>query len=355
VTGLKNRLCGQFLNGEIIAMARRKRVFGFIVLILFVLISLGITFTIGWRPFIGPKTRTLTDRRFEATAARLERGKYLVNSVMGCLGCHSDADFSKPGAPPIESKLGAGVRWTDADLPWVIAPNITPDKETGAGNWTDDMLARAIRDGIGHDGRALFPLMPYQNYKSMSDEDLAAVIVYIRSLLPVRNQLPGIKIPFPLGFLIKNVPQPVTGPVASPDQSTPVARGAYLVNMGSCADCHTPIEKGQPIAGLEFAGGFVFKGPTGVVASANITPDPSGISYYDENLFIQAMREGKVGARQLNAAMPWWFYGKMTDDDLKSVFAYLRTLKPVKHGVDNALPLTPCKVCRQKHGMGESN
>jgi len=134
-----------------------------------------------------------------------------------------------------------------------------------------------------------------------------------------------------------------------------VARGAYLVKLGRWADCHTPSETGQQLPGLDFAGGFVTRLPTGVVASANITPDPSGISYYDENLFIHAMREGKVGARQLNAAMPWWLYGKMTDDDLKSVFAYLRTLKPIKHRVDNAVPATYCKLCRQQHGLGEGN
>jgi mono/diheme cytochrome c family protein len=325
------------------------------LVVLLVVFSLGMTFTIGWRPLIGPRKRALTDRRFESTPARMERGKYLVNSVMGCLGCHSEIDRQRPGAPPVEAKMGAGAHWADANLPWLVAPNITSDTETGAGNWTDDMLARAIREGIGHDGRALSPVMPYQNYRALSDEDLESVIVYIRTLPPVRNELPESQIPFPLNFLIKNVPQPVTSPVPAPDLSTPVARGTYLTRMGSCADCHTPIEKGQPMPGLDFAGGFVFALPTGVVASANITPDPSGISYYDEALFMRAMREGKVGARQLNAAMPWWFYSRMTDEDLKSMFAYLQTLKPVKHRVDNAVPPTYCKRCKQTHGLGESN
>jgi mono/diheme cytochrome c family protein len=338
-------------------MARRRwgRISVLAVIILLVIFSLAITFTIGWRPIIGPRARALTERHFESTPARLERGKYLVNSVMGCLGCHSDADFNKPGAPPKEGRLGAGTVWIGSDSPWVVSPNITPDKETGAGAWSDDTLARAIREGIGHDGRALFPIMPYPNYRSLSDEDLASVIVYIRSLAPIRSQLPAIKIPFPLNFLIKNMPQPISAPVPAPDQSTLVARGAYLVKMGSCADCHTPSERGQPIAGLEFAGGFVMTEPIGTVASANITPDASGISYYDESLFIHAMREGKVGARQLNGIMPWWFYGKMTDDDLKSVFAYLRTLKPIKHRVDNTVPPTYCRLCKMKHGLGESN
>ena len=338
-------------------MARRRwgKILGVMVILLLVLLSLGITFTIGWRPIIGPRARAATNRKFEATPARLERGDYLVNSVMGCIGCHSDPDLGKPGAPPVANRRGAGLIWAQTDTPWLVAPNITSDKETGAGLWSDDTLARAIREGIGHDGRALFPIMPYPNFRTMSDEDLASVIVYIRTLAPVRNQLPATRIPFPLNFLIKNVPQPLTGAVAAPDQSTAVVRGAYLVRMGSCADCHTPQEKGEPIAGLDFAGGFVLKGPTGTVASANITPDHSGISYYDESLFLHAIHEGRVGARTLNATMPWTFYSHMTDDDLKAVFAYLQTLKPIKHRVDNTVPSTYCKKCRQRHGLGDSN
>ena len=109
------------------------------------------------------------------------------------------------------------------------------------------------------------------------------------------------------------------------------------------------------MTGLEFAGGFILDGPTGMVVSSNITPDASGISYFDENMFIHAMRDGKVGARSLNAAMPWWFYGKMTDEDLKSVYAFLRTLKPVSHRVDNTETPTTCRLCKQKHGLGDKN
>jgi len=334
---------------------RSQKIAGITLLVLIAFFTVGITFSVGWRPIIGPKTRVLTDRHFEATPARMARGKYLVEAVTGCVGCHSPTDVSKPGAPPIETKLGAGQPWPDKQLPWLVAPNITPDKETGAGNWSDDVLARAIREGIGHDGRALFPVMPYQNYRTMSDEDLASIIVYIRSLAPVRNAPGKTNIPFPLKYLIKSTPEPVYGAVNAPDQSTSAARGAYLVRMGSCSDCHTPQERGKPMTGLEFAGGFILDGPTGMVVSSNITPDASGISYFDENMFIHAMRDGKVGARSLNAAMPWWFYGKMTDEDLKSVYAFLRTLKPVSHRVDNTETPTTCRLCKQKHGLGDKN
>ncbi len=270
-------------NLEQMGRRRWKNILGITLLALIAILGLGITFTIGWRPLIGAKKRALTDRKFEATPQRLARGKYLVDGVLGCFGCHTDADWSKPGAPPREGREGSGHVWADQDMPWLIASNITPDKETGAGNWSDDTLARAIREGIGHDGRALFPIMPYPNYQQMADEDLASVIAYVRSVPAVRNQSPTTRMPFPLNFFMQAMPQPVIAAVAAPDQSTPVARGSYLVRMGACANCHTPQEKGQPLPGMDFAGGFIVKEPNGKdVASSNITPAASGIGYYND-------------------------------------------------------------------------
>ena len=189
----------------------------------------------------------------------------------------------------------------------------------------------------------------------MSDEDLASVIVYIRSIPPVHKVLPKTEIIFPVKYLIRSVPQPITQPVPEPDLSNPVQRGKYLVTVAGCTDCHTPQSKGQNLPGMDFAGGFILEGPWGKVASANITPDPSGISYYDEALFIQTLRTGYVKARKLNQIMSWWDYRNLTDDDLKAMFAYLRTLKPVKHRVDNTESPTLCKLCGSQHGLGDKN
>ena len=151
------------------------------------------------------------------------------------------------------------------------------------------------------------------------------------------------------------MPEPVTAPVSGPDPANQLQRGAYLVKIGDCNDCHAAVERGQPIAGLDFAGGQVFSGAWGKTVSANITPDASGIAYYDEALFIQVLRTGYVKARKLDALMPVEQYKNLTDDDLKAIFAYLRTVKPVKHRVDNTEPPTYCKLCRAQHGAGDRN
>ena len=106
---------------------------------------------------------------------------------------------------------------------------------------------------------------------------------------------------------------------------------------------------------LDLAGGFLLRGPWGEVASANITPAPSGIPYYDERLFVDTMRTGWVKARKLSQIMPWWVYRGMTEEDLKDVFAYIRAVPAVAHRVDNSKPATACKQCGFSHGAGDQN
>ena len=138
-----------------------ENIFFWVAIAVVFLLMAVISLTIGWRPFIGPKARPLTSRKFEATPQRLERGRYLAVALTGCSECHSQHDWSVHGAPVIPGLEGSGRRFNMPDLPGhVVAPNLTSDPQTGAGAWTDDQLARAIREGIGHDGRALFPMMP---------------------------------------------------------------------------------------------------------------------------------------------------------------------------------------------------
>jgi len=339
-------------------MKKLGRVVGWTLVALAVVLAVGITFTIGWRPLIGPRARRLTGKTYESTPSRLARGEYLVNAVTHCMGCHSEHDWTAHDAPTLPNSLGTGQDMNLLKgLPGrVFAPNITPDPETGTGTWTDEQLARAIREGIAHDGRALFPMMPYPDFRALSDEDIAAIVVYLRSLPAIRKQRPATELIFPVKYLIRSVPRPLDAPVEEPDPSTPERRGQYLVRIAGCGDCHSPQDThGQPLPGMDFAGGQVMEGPWGRVATANITPHPSGIPYYDLSLFTQAMRTGSVKARRLNQLMPWYAYRNMTDQDLSAVFAYLKTLKAVRHYVDNAEPPTYCKVCQRTHGGGDRN
>jgi mono/diheme cytochrome c family protein len=321
------------------------------------LVAAGITMTVGWRPLLGPRARPLTNRVFERTPERLARGKYLAEGVSGCMDCHSPHDWKQHNAAVPAGREGTGTDMSVLKgLPGrIVAPNLTPDPETGSGKWSDDALARAIREGIGHDGRALFPLMPYEGLRHLPDEDLASIVVFLRSLPPVRNPLPPTEIIFPVKYLIRGVPQPVVTSDPPPDISDAVKRGEFLVEIAGCEDCHTPQDGNQRMPGMRLAGGAILEGPWGRVASANLTPDPSGIPYYDEALFVQAIRTGHVKSRTLNQIMPWYFYRNMTDEDLKAIFAYLRTVTPVKHLVDNAEPPTYCPVCKAPHGGGAQN
>lgn len=316
---------------------------------------IGIFLSVGYTTRENTPTPLVTPLKFNPTVARLERGRYIVEGPAHCFQCHSEVDWENPGAQPKQGKKGAGTIFPEAGMDWLVPPNITPDRETGAGNWTDEQFARAIREGIGHDGRRLFPMMPYMNFREMSDEDLASVVVYLRSITPVRNVVPKTVLPEVVkGILPPH--QPITAPVAAPDMSNPIERGKYLVTLGNCMSCHTPMNKqGQPLMQLAFAGGMRFRGPWGEVTSANITPDASGISYYDEELFVKTLRTGQVGARKLNSIMPWGYFRNMTDEDLKAIFAYLRTLTPVQHRIDNTEAPTECQVCRSRHGFGDKN
>jgi mono/diheme cytochrome c family protein len=328
------------------------KILGIAVLVLLVLLAGGITATIGWRPFIGPRSRPLTDRNFEATPERLTRGTYITEHLSGCMDCHTP--FETPGNNAPRPK-GSGQVFPLPGFPGtLVAANLTSDLETGIGKWTDDEIARAVREGVDRNGHTLFPLMPYPHFKHMSDEDIASVVVYLRALTPVRNPLPVSVVNFPLKYLIQGVPEPVTEPVHS-DFSTPVSRGKYLVDVAACADCHTPHKRGQGIPGMYLAGGRVFDEPDGKIVSANITPDPTGIGHYSEDTFLKALRTGYVGTRALNTLMPWQFYSGLTEEDLKAMYAYLKTVQPVAHRVDNHKAFTVCKKCGATHGAGNEN
>jgi hypothetical protein len=190
---------------------------------------------------------------------------------------------------------------------------------------------------------------------------LASAIVYVRSVAPVHIERPKIVLTDDISKYLQ--PLPPAPSVVEPDKSDRVAYGKYLVNAGHCAACHTPADdQGNPIPGMDFAGGQMLTGAWGPdpvkivsVASLNLTPDPSGIGYFDEKMFIKTIRTGNVEARPLANIMPWAFFRNLSDNDLKAIFAYLHSLKPVCHRVDNTEEARYCKVCKAKHGFGDKN
>ncbi len=314
--------------------------------LLILLVFGGIT-AMGWEVVLGPKARAVTDRKFDVTEVRLARGKYLVEGPAACFHCHTEHDFSQPEYPIVEAKKGAGFVMPIAELNNIAARNITPDPETGLGNWTDDEIARAIREGVRRDGTALFPVMPYPSFKQMDDEDVASIVVYLRTLTPVRNTVPTRQLPFPLEYIVKTIPEPLTQPQPSHPAATPEDRGKYLVTLAECQGCHSAADdRGQIIAGLEFGGGAKFNDPGQngkAVFSMNITQDASGIAHYDEALFIQVLRTGHVTSRMLNHIMPFSFFRNMTDEDLRDIWAFIKS-RPAgeaprqQHGAADAVP-----------------
>lgn len=281
----------------------------------------------------------------ERTEERIARGKYLYEQAAHCAGCHNGRDWSKFSAPSLPGHAGEGFEFPEElGLPGkVVASNLTSDKETGLGAWTDGEIIRAIREGVSRDGRALFPFMPYPQYRNMSDEDVFAIVAYLRTLPALRKRQPATELNFPVSLLVKFTPQPVEGPVNAPARSDKRAYGEYLVKMGACIECHTQKEKGENVAGKEYAGGQEFPINGFVVRSANITPDEeTGIGKWSEDRFVAKFKgysnmslENAPRHTQANfTLMPWLEMASMPEEDLRAMYTYLRTLKPVYNSVE---------------------
>lgn len=292
-----------------------------------------------------PAQRPAPVVKVEATPERVARGKYLVHHVSICFDCHSERTYAyalpfKPGREGV-----GGFVWNEQiGFPGTLAAaNLTPDPETGLGQWTDGEILRAMREGVDREGKALFPIMPYGHYRHMSDEDAQSIVAYLRTLAPQRYAEPEKSIDPPMNFIEKFVPQPLESPVPPPDRSNEVAYGQYLVTIAACGDCHTPKEKGKPVPGMEFAGGFEMHTPEFRVVTANITPHPSTyMGTATREQFIGRFRAfagyttetAPQAEKGKNTLMPWIAYSGMTDEDLGAVYAYLKTLAPVENKVD---------------------
>ena len=292
-----------------------------------------------------PKSRPPSAERIEITPARVQRGRYLVRHVTDCLGCHSDHDFRRFGMPIKPGTEGQGGFAFDEKLgvPGVVcAQNITPDPDYGLARWTDGEVLRAMREGVDRNGRAIFPMMPYLGYRTLSDEDARAIVAYLRTLPPIHKSVPPKRIRFPLNLILKSVPRPLDGPVAAVSPTDSVAYGKYLTTIAGCVGCHTTEDaRHRPIPGMEFAGGNEYRGPWGTNRSANLTPEEhTWMGHATKAEFIGRFKafaplaeNSPVAPRGQNTVMGWLAFSGMTEEDLGAIYDYLKTVKPVRHDV----------------------
>lgn len=318
------------------------KIVGIVLLIVVALVAIGVS----WLLLRKPAQRPASAQKIEATPERLARGEYLAHHVSICFDCHSERVLAY-GLPFKPGREGVGGFVWDARIGFpgtLAAANITPDPETGIGKWTDGEIIRAIREGVDRKGDALFPIMPYSHFNKMSDEDVASVVAYLRTLKPQRYTKPKKALNPPLNIIEKFIPKPLDAPIATPSRANTVAYGEYLSRIAACHECHTPKDdKGNPIPGKDLAGGWEMHTPFFRVVTANITPHPSNwMGHATKAEFIGRFHAfaGVTAAnapqaqKGRNTLMPWLTYSGMTDEDLGALYDYLKTVPPVENKVN---------------------
>ncbi len=255
----------------------------------------------------------------------LERGAYLMRGIVACGNCHT---VQTPEGPLPGKELAGGNPIVEPNLFTAYPSNITPDRETGIGAWSDEEIIAAIREGRRPDGTIIGPPMPIGLYRGLSDRDVRALVAYLRAVPAVRHEVPksDYNIPLPPAY------GPPVGSVAAVPRDDPVAYGAYLAGpAGHCIECHTPFVQGRPdFENRLGAGGFPFHMPFGVVVSPNITPHPSdGIGRYTDAQVKRIITNGiRPDGTRLLPPMGVRYYRNISDRDLDAILAYLRSLPP---------------------------
>jgi mono/diheme cytochrome c family protein len=313
------------------------KIVGVVVVLLLVVAAAGL----GYLFLAYPNVEIVEGYAIEATPERLARGKYLNDHVVGCTTCHTERDWSKYSGPIKSEVLGAGGEPFNLGPAGILySKNITP---AALASWSDAELHRAVAGGVSKDGTPLFPLMPYPHFGAMAEDDLQAVLAYIRSLKSIdKADIPARTLAFPLNLIVRTLPRPAA-PQQRPSPDDKVAYGRYMTRIALCADCHTPIDQqGTPLPGMDFAGGMEFFETGYTVRSANITPDAdTGIGSWTEQQFIDKFKAFEHAEpatlseteRRQNTVMPITAYAGMRRDDLAAIYAFLRTQKPVTNRV----------------------
>ncbi|MGC8750317.1 c-type cytochrome [Hydrotalea sp.] len=292
--------------------------------------------------YVLPNVGSAPQLTVDITPQRVQHGAYLANHVTVCMDCHSTRNWQKYTGPITPGTEGKGGEYFGEELGFpgkFYSKNITP---ANLGSWTDGEIYRVITTGVDKNGHAIFPVMPYPYYGNMDKEDVLDIIAYIRSLHPIQNVIPPRSIQFPMNLILNTIPQKAV-PMTKPNLADTFAYGNYLVSIAACMECHTKHEKGNLIREMAFAGGRLFKMPNGNLYSANITPDKeTGIGNWTRESFIARFKTYGDTAnletmtdKKINTVMPWSMYGGMDTSDLAAIYAYLKTLKPLKNKVQH--------------------
>lgn len=264
-----------------------------------------------------------------ASAARaetpLERGAYLVNAVMGCDGCHTPRG---PGGFDMSKRFSGGSQVFDEPEFTVKGSNITPDRETGIGTWSDADIKKLMTEGVRPNGVPVAQ-MPYTFYKIMTPSDLDAVVGYIKTVTPVRNEVQSPN--YKAAHHAELIPG-ADKPIGSDVPTDPVQRGFYLATLAHCMECHArKPEGGQDYKNSWGRGGHEMKGPFGSVKVSNITASKEkGIGALTDDQIKRALTQG-IGhdGRPLKLPMARQVYfSKLTEQDLNAIVAWVRTIPP---------------------------
>lgn len=262
--------------------------------------------------------------------ALVKRGEYLVEAVMACGVCHTPMG---PEGPDETKRFAGGFEFAEVFGTW-RSLNITPDRQTGIGAWTDEQVLAALREGRRPDGTRLHPIMPWVRYRQLSDGDAKAVVAYLRTLTPVSNSVTRADLKIPE----INLP-PAQGKEPGDD---PLERGKYLTNLALCGDCHTPLKDDfMPDTTKEYAGGMLWRMPpeigTGIVYGQNLTPDAkTGLGRFTDQQIADVFTKGrKLDGSPLLPPMTFMVpvYAQLTAEDALLIVKYLKSLRPIRNKV----------------------
>jgi mono/diheme cytochrome c family protein len=307
--------------------------YGALTLVLGALVLVALTFARHDRTFDAP----YPDITASQDPTVVERGRYLAFGLAHCVDCHGDPKTKAARAPGQEIALSGGHEWK-LPIATVYASNITPDPETGIGRYSDKELARILRYGVHADGRAVLPFMPFAN---LSDEDLTAIVSFLRAQKPVKMEVPKHDVNF-LGKAVLSFVHTPPGPHGTPPvtvkREATAQYGKYLAeSVGNCVKCHTKLDMrtGQ-LAGVPFSGGAELPSetdPSRVFVSPNLTPDKrwGWLDGWSEDAFVARFHAGPV---HQDSPMPWRSFGSATDDDVRAIYRYLKSLPPAPGGPD---------------------